>query len=100
MLPEYPTESSALCTCSDFARRGLGGCKHISAAHSWLARHSEESPAPDPAGPARVDGVWREVDRLRLGQGQAEDAPPRELARPGSALFDRPPWGRPGRPPD
>src|SRR5271170_920842 len=45
MLPTFPDRTVALCTCSDFARRGLGTCKHIEAAGRWLERHPNAPPA-------------------------------------------------------
>jgi hypothetical protein len=62
MLPAFPERSVALCTCSDFARRGLGTCKHIEASARWLERH----PNAPPAGPGPTldpEGVWGEIDR-------------------------------------
>ena len=64
LRPTYPDRSPALCTCADFARRGLGTCKHIEAADRWLTNHPNAQPSPPP--PPRVRppaAVWSEVDR-------------------------------------
>jgi hypothetical protein len=99
MLPEFPGEAAALCTCSDFARRGLGGCKHIAAAQTWLSRHPPEPVGENPAAAARASGIWLEIDRRLARSGAGTDRPPRELARPGAALFEGPVRARPGRDP-
>jgi hypothetical protein len=94
MLPEYPDRSSALCTCADFARRGLGTCKHLEAAIRWLHFHPKDA-APGPAGPERSSTLWPEIDR-RL-RAQANDPGPiaRWLRAPGAVLFERPPAAEP-----
>ncbi|MCI4373788.1 MAG: hypothetical protein L3K02_09150 [Thermoplasmata archaeon] len=62
MIPAFPDRTVALCTCSDFARRGLGTCKHIEAGGRWMERHPSAPPTfPGPAfDPAPV---WAEIDR-------------------------------------
>lgn len=91
LLPEFPRPDSALCTCTDFARRGLGTCKHIEAAFAWLSSHPEASALgrPEAPGPS-ARGLWKEIDR-RLG-ARADARVPLSLAlrRPGAALFERP----------
>jgi hypothetical protein len=88
MLPEYPARSPALCTCTDFARRGLGTCKHIEAGVRWLAGHPDARPAPGARPVGRPANSWPEIDR------RAKELPPpsrltgRALARPGAALFE------------
>ncbi|MCI4339848.1 MAG: hypothetical protein L3J73_01075, partial [Thermoplasmata archaeon] len=32
LLPAFPDRSGGFCTCTDFARRGIGTCKHLEAA--------------------------------------------------------------------
>lgn len=89
MLPEFPLREAELCTCTDFARRGLGTCKHIEAAYRWLDEHPEAeairartTPGPSPAA------VWREIDR-RLASVPG-DRRPTSLAwrRPGATLIE------------
>ncbi len=83
MLPEFPSVGSALCTCTDFARRGLGTCKHIAAAERWL-RANPDAPSRGRDEPARGDpaAVWREVDR-RLGESDPARDDRRAEDRPG-----------------
>ncbi len=69
VFPEYPSRASALCTCTDFARRGLGTCKHLEAGWAWL----QQAGTPAEGAPARPsapdepiwNGVDRELERLR-----------------------------------
>jgi len=89
MLPEYPQRSSALCTCTDFARRGLGTCKHIEAALRWLADH----PGAPPLRPIREDAprtaeVWKKVDQRLAGAGRDPRRMSRRWRRAGEVLFD------------
>jgi hypothetical protein len=96
MLPEFPRRASELCTCTDFARRGLGTCKHIEAAYRWASDHATEPASPPSSarpGPS-PESVWKEIDR-RLAAPGAGPAPQR-LRRPGAALFER--GARAGRP--
>jgi hypothetical protein len=90
LFPEPPGREGALCTCTDFARRGLGTCKHVEAAWDWLDGRSglPNPPGRGPETPAAP--IWAEVDeRLRRLGREVEDI--RELERVGSALFeDRP----------
>jgi hypothetical protein len=90
MLPLFPDRTVALCTCTDFARRGLGTCKHIEAAGRWLERHREATPLRATA-PFDRDGVWTDIDR-RLDAVHSQDAPAsRAWRRPGALLFERAP---------
>jgi hypothetical protein len=91
LLPEFPSVSSALCTCTDFARRGLGTCKHIEAGYRWLGDHPDAAPLfPRGRSVPRTAGLWKEVDR-RLAR-RARDPAPESLRwrRPGDLLFERP----------
>jgi len=87
-FPEYPARDAGLCTCTDFARRGLGTCKHLEAAWEWLARQGALPEAPPrPGGSAPVDVLWTAVDR---GVGTLARSPPaeiREVERAGRALI-------------
>jgi hypothetical protein len=83
MLPAFPTREAELCTCTDFARRGLGTCKHIEAGYRWRAEHPPESPA----GPrASGDGRWKEIDRRVASPGAGPES--LRLRRAGRVLFE------------
>lgn len=86
LLPEYPDGEAQFCSCPDFARRGIGTCKHIEAATTWLAAHPE-IPRPTP-GRSATAGLWRAIDSAR----QQADVrhPPRSirLRAPGRLLFE------------
>ena len=85
-LPAYPDRDGALCTCPDFARRGMGTCKHLEATWLWLEEHPTLPETP-PVAPVQVDQVWAEVDRrLTANQGRPLDG--RRLRSPGSALVE------------
>ena len=90
LLPEFPEGSVALCTCTDFARRGLGTCKHVEAGVRWLSTHPGTEPASttDPP-PPRTDDLWSEIDRRERLRPPPATVRGRELARVGAALFDR-----------
>ncbi len=90
LLPEYPATGAALCTCTDFARRGLGTCKHIEAALRWVADH----PVTDiPRGGGRPtpvgNRVWKEIDRRLRELPRASGPASLRLRRPGAALYER-----------
>jgi len=69
LRPTFPDGPEALCTCADFARRGLGTCKHIEAVDRWL-RHHASAPAGAPPKPAiRPERVWQEIDRRLAAPG-------------------------------
>ena len=46
VLPEYPSGEAQFCSCPDFARRGIGTCKHVEAATAWLAAPPELARPP------------------------------------------------------
>ena len=96
LRPAFPDREPALCTCPDFARRGLGTCKHIEAADRWLTNHPSATPSfPAEAGPPAAT-VWREIDR-RLARESRSGVPwSRRLREPGAALIETPqsPKGR------
>ncbi len=86
MFPAYPQLAPALCTCADFARRGLGTCKHLAAAERWLATHADRLPAPDPGRDRRVAELgWAEIDR-RLATPAPSPRAAVRLRWPGGAL--------------
>ena len=88
LRPAFPDREPALCTCPDFARRGLGTCKHIEAADRWLTNHPTASlTSPPKAGPS-AGAIWREIDR-RLAIEPPGDMPfSRRLRAPGAALIE------------
>jgi len=88
LLPEYPERASSLCTCTDFARRGLGTCKHLEAGARWLLSHPEAQPLMARSQGVRGDSAWKEIDR-RLAQIRTGSGPDSlRLRRPGATLFD------------
>jgi len=90
LLPEFPSRESVFCSCTDFARRGLGTCKHIEAGHRWLVDHPGTTPLVPPGLASRPRlGVWKEIDR-RLAALPTDPGPEsRRYRRPGQALFAR-----------
>jgi hypothetical protein len=83
MLPSFPAREAELCTCTDFARRGLGTCKHIEAGYRWRQAHRPEPPAEPPA-PA--ESRWKEIDRRVASPGAGPDS--LRLRRAGRVLFE------------
>ena len=88
MLPTFPDSSTALCTCADFARRGLGTCKHIEAADRWLANHPDALPAPAPIRSVSPEAVWQEIDRRLEREAKAPLPASRGVREAGAALYD------------
>ncbi len=91
LVPEYPSRESAMCSCPDFGRRGLGTCKHVEASLLWLEEHRAEA-APDPAAldPASVEECWKEIDR-QIDRVNSDAHPsPLTVRVPGSILYRRP----------
>jgi hypothetical protein len=90
LAPTYPVGEEFLCTCTDFARRGLGTCKHIEAVVRWLAEHPEGATRAAKRGSPSRSRVWARIDRLLTALRR--DPAPESLAwrRPGSALFELP----------
>jgi hypothetical protein len=88
LLPEFPDRSSALCTCTDFARRGLGTCKHLEAGVRWLSSHEDIQPLKE--GRPRTDpaGVWKEIDRRLAAIPRSEGPESLRLRRPGAVLYE------------
>jgi hypothetical protein len=89
MLPEFPGRASALCTCTDFARRGLGTCKHIEAGIRWIEANPDATPlmTVEVVGP-RLVSVWKEVDRRLASSTTDPTSPSRAWRRAGSALYE------------
>lgn len=87
MLPEYPAQSGSLCTCTDFARRGLGTCKHIEAGVRWVSDHPDAPPLRAPDGP-HTTGVWKKVDQRLASSVRDLSTPSRRWRRAGAVLFE------------
>jgi hypothetical protein len=84
VLPSFPAREGGFCTCTDFARRGLGTCKHLEAAWIWTGEHAPEANSPRP--PAPVGRGWAEIDRRTRGTGKGP-LTPITLRLPGAALL-------------
>ncbi|MCI4331009.1 MAG: hypothetical protein L3K19_04095 [Thermoplasmata archaeon] len=86
VAPAFPRREGALCTCTDFNRRGIGTCKHLEAAWLWM----EEHPGTRPAGPCPRSRVsWEEIEQA-VGERPASDlsgSRSLHLRRPGRLLF-------------
>jgi len=90
MRPAYPDREPALCTCTDFARRGLGTCKHIEAVDRWLRTHADR-PAHLVSKPAvSPSQVWEEVDRRLERTGKSRRPESLRIREAGAALFELP----------
>lgn len=93
LWPTYPSPDVTMCTCTDFARRGLGRCKHIEAAARWMEGHPLERPdrSARTRSTARLGyGLWKRIDRAV--EDAASDPAPASLAlrKAGRLLFERP----------
>lgn len=92
LFPLFPDEAPAFCTCTDFARRGLGTCKHIEAAYRWLQLPENAAlPVGGPPTPPPVDleAVWGEIDRRQeqlRGRGASTI---RQLQQAGAVLYEK-----------
>jgi hypothetical protein len=86
-LPEYPAREARFCSCEDFARRGIGTCKHVEAATAWLESHPEIArPAERRVG---ISGLWRAIDAARKESLSDLRPAPIRLRAPGRVLFER-----------
>ncbi len=88
LFPGSPEREPGLCTCTDFARRGLGNCKHLEAAWRWLRGRPREScaePTPEPAD----DRTWAEIDRRLALPPPPAKRDIRGLSAVGAVLFER-----------
>jgi hypothetical protein len=90
MLPEFPARDGALCTCTDFARRDLGTCKHIEAAHRWFLEHPDAPPLR-PARKVAPAPIWREIDRRRASAEGSLGPDSLRARRAGAVLYERAP---------
>ncbi len=89
-LPEFPGREGGLCTCTDFARRDLGTCKHLEAGYRWLTEHpAAPAPRAPPTEAVRGGAVWREIDRRLRAIDRGGDPESLRWRWPGSVLFER-----------
>ena len=85
LFPAYPSREFGFCTCTDFAKRDLGTCKHLEAAWLWLEERAGTL-APLPEAPSER-AVWEEIDR-RLRAAPRLDRPlPLRVRYGGDALL-------------
>ncbi len=91
LLPEFPDRASALCTCTDFARRGLGTCKHLEAGIEWLRVHGDARPLLEGRAGPSPSAVWKEIDRRSASVAGREGPESLRFRRPGAALFETDP---------
>jgi len=88
LRPAFPDRVPALCTCTDFARRGLGTCKHIEAAEPWLKNHPDVKPTLTPTPGPSPASLWREIDR-RLERASTSNRPASlRFREAGDVLFE------------
>lgn len=91
MLPEFPGRGSALCTCTDFARRGLGTCKHIEAGVRWLPDHPQADPLrPNPPESTGQSAIWKKIDQRAIAALKETTPNSRRWRRAGATLYERP----------
>ncbi|HYA10325.1 MAG TPA: hypothetical protein VEH10_01450 [Thermoplasmata archaeon] len=91
LFPEYPARDSALCTCTDFARRGLGTCKHVEAGWSWLEGQPTLTGAtPTSARPHAASGLWNEIGRRLGALVRSGPTTIRDVEAPGTLLYEEP----------
>ncbi|HEV2231691.1 MAG TPA: hypothetical protein VGS18_05855 [Thermoplasmata archaeon] len=86
LVPAFPSKESALCSCPDFARRGIGTCKHLEAV--WL--HLDQEPPTTPIRRAELrpaTDLWAEIDR-RLARLDAATMSGRALRSVGAVLVE------------
>jgi hypothetical protein len=91
LFPEFPRRDAAMCTCTDFARRGLGTCKHIEAGWGWLEEHGVP-PGTDPEAPppTAVGELWPAIDRRLEALRREGPRGIRDVERAGALLFEEP----------
>ena len=86
-LPEYPSGEARFCSCPDFARRGIGTCKHVEAATAWLASHPEVGrPATARRG---VADTWRAIDAAQRAASSDDRPASLRLRASGRVLFEQ-----------
>ncbi|MGI0055439.1 MAG: hypothetical protein ACREB9_00440 [Thermoplasmata archaeon] len=88
LLPVFPDREVAMCTCADFARSGLGTCKHVEAADRWLRVHPEAVADPEPGVDEPAEGIWSAV-MTDLAARPSDLSPARRMRWAGTALYRR-----------
>jgi len=88
LRPTYPERTPALCTCTDFARRGLGTCKHIEAADRWLTNHPTATPPPGTKTSFSLGPVWQEIDRRLERESRPGRPASLRFREAGAVLFE------------
>ncbi|HEY6239132.1 MAG TPA: hypothetical protein VIZ68_08115 [Thermoplasmata archaeon] len=87
LLPAFPEADPGFCTCTDFAKRGIGTCKHLEAVRLWLEDHpGEVSRLALPRGTAGR-ATWAEIDRRLRPSGRPRALDARRLRYPGAVLL-------------
>ena len=86
VLPAYPSREGGFCTCADFARRGIGTCKHLESAWLWAEGHASEVPEV-PTEPSHAV-EWTAIDRRLHRQAESRAPDPVRIRIGGSALFE------------
>ncbi|HKS59857.1 MAG TPA: hypothetical protein VJS68_03665 [Thermoplasmata archaeon] len=95
LLPAYPSVDPALCDCTDFARRGLGTCKHIEAARRWIREHPETPLQRPRSSMDSSTDIWKEVDRRRAERAAQSPESANDLRSIGAVLLSRESPGAP-----
>lgn len=86
-LPDYPSGEAQFCSCVDFARKGIGTCKHVEAAIAWLETHPELPPPMHRSRGAAT--LWYAIDAAEKATDASPLPAPVRLRIPGRVLFDR-----------
>jgi len=89
MLPEFPGRDVALCTCTDFARRGLGTCKHIEAGFRWRTEHPDVAPSYPRSRELPTASIWRAIDQRVAAVRRGDRPDSTRWRRPGAVLLER-----------
>ena len=87
LLPGFPDLHGAFCTCTDFAKRGIGTCKHLEAAAIWLEENPEEVRTAPRTGVEAPRDLWPEIDRRLRGRARSRLPTPLRVRLPGEALL-------------
>ena len=87
LWPEFPERGTALCTCTDFARRAVGTCKHLEAVWLWVDRNGWAPRSALPNASESTGRLWKRIDEA---MGSVSVAPGSvEWRRPGRILVER-----------
>ncbi|MCI4361112.1 MAG: hypothetical protein L3J91_05360 [Thermoplasmata archaeon] len=86
VLPAYPGREGGFCTCTDFARRGIGTCKHLESVWLWVGEHADDVVVPPEKPRTPLD--WAPIDRALKAQARSQLADPLRYRLAGAALFE------------